>query len=210
MKSIQELIQQINKEESKERKREYDTFRQLDDNILELNDRIINLEKKNLKYFCRAYKEADHSAPTGISTVPLDKTEHPQFGNMHSNTIENTKIWIRRDGVYHISGGVVFAASAAGSVRGVLIRLTSSRGVFYIASLQMPPLAAPAQPSPEAGTSYYLYEGDYLELQVNQNTGVNLDVLALYARSPFLSVTERMEDLDPSQFGLLDPNANTR
>lgn len=212
MRSITQLIQEINKDDP-ERKREYDAFKQLDDNIIELNNSILALEKKNMRYYCRAYRAASFTIPNlAVTAIPLDRTEYPQFGNMHSDTVENTKIWIRRSGVYHISGGLTWSSSSAGTYRYLHIRLVSSKtGTVHLCSNGAPPMAVGAPNALNVACSYYLYEGDYIELTANQDSGAGgASVLILYPESPFLAVAERMEDLDPSQYGLLDPSANMR
>jgi hypothetical protein len=205
MKSIKTLVQEVN---VTQRRKEYDAYNILDDNIFELLNRIEKLEAKNLKYHCRVHSDANQAIPTGPgAALTFNVTEYPQFGNMHDNTIDNTKIFIKRNGVYHVSAEIQWEASAAGTLRQVQIRITRNAGTFIACSQRIP--NANIITSINCATSLFLYRDDYVEVLGTQDSGGPLNSTANYPR-PFLEVTERMEDLYPSEYGLLDPNKNMR
>ena len=187
----------------------YQAFVVADDNIRELLARITKLEERNLRYFCRAKHSTTQVIPNNATTtVNLNTTDYPQFGNMHDNTANNDKIYIRRDGVYYITANVVFDVNATG-IRQANIALTRNGATTAIAvdrDAAFATLGGILNPA----TMYYCREGDYIQLQVFQNSGGNLDLLQVSDYSPTLLVSERREDLYPFQYGLLNPELNTR
>lgn len=193
-----------------DRKVIYTSLAQCDLNFKEFGARLDKLEAKNLKYHCRAYSNvAVNIVGTGASVqIPLNQTEYPQFGNMHDDTNNNNTIFIRRNGVYTCSCGVQWQPNSAGG-RILVIDLIRGGATRSIAVTSISNMLAGQGQWQNVSTTYYLYEGDQVRLRVNNTSGVALDVLGTYPFSPYLSVTERMEDLDPSEYGLLDPNANT-
>ncbi len=210
MRSITQLIQQINKDDS-ERRREYDAFKQLDDNIIELQNRIANIEKKNMRYFCRVFRTTNQSINTGVLTaIVFDATEYPQFGNMHDNVITNNRMAVHRNGVYHLYAGAHFANSAAGTIRTLSILLTRNGVAVSIAETSFGPTGGANPVHLAISTGHYLYRGDFLQLAVVHDAGVALDIISDPPHSPYLAAVERLEDLNPSEYGLLDPNANMR
>lgn len=190
--------------------KEFEIFKILDNNINELLARVVKLEARNMRYYCRAYRATDQSIPDNTNTfINFTNTDYPQFGNMHDNTNNNDGIYIRRTGVYYLGGAVVFASSAGGGSRLLAIDIIRGGTTFS-------PVAPTIQVTP-AGTqrlncftAYYLYVDDIVKLRVLQTSGGPLDVLFSGTDTPHLVVSERMEDLSPDQYGLLNPEANMR
>lgn len=209
MKSIKSLIQELN---ILRNTWEFKSLSLVDEHIAALEDRVNNIEKRNMRYFCRAYSSAVQAIPNGVLTaINFEKTEHPQFGNMHDNTVQPSRIYIRRNGVYYISTGTHLSLSAAGTYREISISLIRGGVVSTLAGQSSPPLgAAGAFLHLHTSTIYYLYIGDIISTTVIHNVAAGLDTVPEYPHSPYLAVSERMEDLDPSQYGLLNPEANTR
>ncbi len=208
--SIKHLIQHLNVKDV-EKKREYDAFSITDNNVLALQNRILALEKKNMRYFCRAYRSTDQSIPINTPTnISFDKTEYPQWGSMHDNTILPSRIYIRRSGLYQIHAGVQFGPSSGGTTREVYIALNRGGVISILAEHTNGPAPGANSIHLPVSTVYYLYEDDFILLTVLHDVNPSLNIEGDYPHSPYLAVIERPEDLDPSQFGSLDPNANMR
>jgi len=205
MKSIRDLVIEI----KTERPKEFNAFNIIDDNIKDLLSRVEALEKRNLQYYSYAYSNNNQSLTTGVVTpINLELTQFPQLGNMHDNVNDNDKIFIRRNGIYVVSGISRIAANATGQ-RQIIIQLIRSGATFRVANSQILPNAAYDSTLSACGIQY-LYVGDYLQLCLYQDSGGPLNSLAVPANiMPRLVVMERKEDLDPSQYGLLNPDSNT-
>lgn len=210
MKSIKALIQELNVLRNTN---EYKSLSLIDEHIKGLEDRVGNIEKRNMRYFVRAYNTAIQTIPGGgvVTALTFNSTEHPQFGNMHSNTITPAQFFIRRDGVYYMSGGVHMAVSNAGTYREIHVGLVRNGVTVTLAGQTSPPLgAAGAFLHLHISSIHYLYRDDVVFLAMSHNVAAGLDTVPEYPHSPYFAVSERMEDLDPSQYGLLNPEANTR
>lgn len=209
MKSIKSLIQELNLLRNTY---EFKSLSIIDEHITALENRISNIEKRNMRYFVRVYSEIVQTIPTGVLTALLfERTEYPQFGNMHSNTIVPSRIHIRRNGVYYISGCAHMAVSNAGTYREISINLIRNGIIYTLCGQTSPPLgAAGAFLHLSTSTMYYLYDGDDIFLAIQHNVAAGLDTFPEYPHSPTLAVSERMEDLYPFEYGLLNPEANTR
>jgi hypothetical protein len=210
MQSIKSLIQELN---TKEQSKLFNAFKILDDNNQELLNRIKAIEKRNLKYYCRVGRGSNQDIPDNAYTaINFDITDYPQFGNMHDNVRDNEKIFVRRTGVYHLSAGVSLESDTAGTERRLAIAVNGVRICetnYIVHALNIGPRLS-------VSTNAYLYENDNVTALLYQNSGgilVNVFVAGLVGRisfMPHLVVTERREDLDPSQYGLLNPEANMR
>lgn len=208
MKSIKGLIQGLKIEE---RADEFNAFKIMDDNFQTVQERLDALEKRNLKYFCAVHRTTVQVIPQNVKTnIEFDFTEHPQFGNMHDNANTNERVYIRRNGVYHISGGLQFEGSSAGTIRELAIVLVRGLNTYELTDETHGPLTGNAPLHMSIATSFYLYTGDYITLAATHDVAGGLDVEVDYPHSPCLRVAERMEDLSPDEYGLLDPDANMR
>lgn len=214
MRSIQQLIQYLLSKGDTDSKRLFDTLKQTDDNMLEVVNRVTNLEKKNMRYFSLSRLDVAQNVPsTATITVIWYGTNYPQFGNMHSDTVENTKIHIRRNGVYYIGLWVALDSTVPATVGFIQIAIviTRANGTPYRYWTNM---TYPQLPGPVGMHTYvqktlsaieYMNVDDYITVTIWNMTDENF---SLYDGQ--IAVSERMEDLDPSQYGLLDPSANMR
>jgi hypothetical protein len=211
MQSIKALITKFNRLDSSEL---FNALKILDSNNQELKNRISQLEKQSLQYHCRIGHLTNQNVPTSTYTpLQFTFTDFPQFGNMHSNTFDQSAITIRRSGVYTVSALAMFEASSGGSERRAAILVNGLRVNEVNAA---PNAAILARLS--LSLTLYLYQRDRVQLACWQDTGGNLAVFGTAVPysdrqicfTPFLSVTERREDLDISQYGLLNPEENTR
>jgi hypothetical protein len=202
MKSAKSLIQELN---TKDQGKIFNALVIIDNNTQELLNRIKALEIRNMMYYVVVTHSVNQNIATGAALV-FNTTIYPQFGNMHDNTNNNDKVFIRRDGVYHINAGAVLGANAGGTFRTLAIALTRNGATINIAGSET--LVANINLGLNAGISYYCYVGDYIQVSLIHDIPGNLVVLT--NAMTFLSVTERMEDLYPIDYGNFDPEINTR
>lgn len=216
MRSILNLIGHL---KTKDRAREYDAFSVLDENVKKLENKIGNIEKKNMRYFCRAELVSLVDILPAGTIIPWDATIYPQFGNMHDNAINNSRIYIRRDGVYYITCTVAIRWTGdpnPGFFHDLYIAVFRNGANIYIdwARIVVTPVEG-FHVLLDLATQYYCYINDYIEVSIYNNSGA----LGVWEITPFsthgahvpsLCVSERLEDLDPSEYGLMDPNANMR
>jgi len=206
MQPIKSLIQELN---TKDQEKIFNAFKIMDSNIQELLNRIKGLELRNLKFYCRAGRLVDQTIVNGGAYVLLTTTDHPQFGNMHDNTNDSDKIFIRRSGVYDVAGCIQFPATAGGTFRSVRIDVTRNGAIASITSHRDHPIAPVIQVL-NCSTTRYLYVGDVLQLFCGHDVPAGLDITGNFPQAPTLTATERAEDLYPEDYGLLNPEANTR
>lgn len=207
MKSIKSLIQELNLLRGTW---EFKAMSLVDEHITELESRVRNLEARNMKYFCKAIRTTVQTIPIGVLTnINFDSTVYPEFGNMYNN-VNPARIWIRRSGVYCMFACVQFEASNVGTYREIEIDRVRNGVIGSIVGHSSGPAGGTAALHLSVAAVDYLYEGDYLTLAVLHNANPDLDIEAHGEHSPVLAVSERMEDLDPTQYGLLNPERNMR
>ena len=96
MRSIKGFVEQVRKD----RPLEFDAYNILEKNNQELQKRINALEKKNLKYYVRAWRSSNQSINNNTATyIDFNATLYPQYGDMHDNVNDDDKVFIRRNGV---------------------------------------------------------------------------------------------------------------
>lgn len=202
MKNVRSIIQAI-KDEYPDI---FNAFVILDQNTNELLGRIQNIEKRNLQYYCLAYRDGALTVANNTVT-PVNLIEfYPQFGNMHDDTTNPAQFIIRRNGVYDVTGTCSFAAGGVATNRAVIV--SHIRGGVEINRISTR-INQNTQIKLSASGSLFCYVGDVLEFQVLQVSGGNLALIVGNVWDNFMAVAERREDLDPSQYGLLNPEANT-
>lgn len=200
VRSIKQLIQEIRGSKP----REFDAYSILDSNVLELEERIRKLEALNLYYYTTAYRTTDQSIPNNTTTnINFDATDFPQIGNMHDNTANNDKIYCRRDGVYIIAGGIHWEADVNG-YRLCVIDHYGPAG-FKGSMNVLGNTGNSPQDWQVVNAIRYMSVDDYVVLRAQQTSGGALNVLT----SPHLSMVEIRQDLDPSEYGLLNPTELT-
>lgn len=125
---------------------------------------------------CRVYNNANISITANTNTVLTFNTERYDTDGMHSTSAATSRITCVTAGKYMI-GGHINWASAGTDRRFVQILLNGS------ASLGAQELTGGAT-SMSVTTCWGLVAGDYIELQVYQNSGGPLNVNAASAYSP--------------------------
>ncbi len=208
MKRILSLVEHLNS--FKDRQKEFNAFKGLDDNCEELLNRIKAIELRNMKYFCTVQSnQIQLIIPAGL-VVTFNITVYPQFGNMHNNTgVDNANVYIRRNGVYHLAAGVQIEGGAGPTFREARILVTRDGVINTVVLTRLPNVAI--NMAWTLSRSMYLYTGDIVQLYLGHDGVASFDLMAdTDLGTPFLSVSERMEDLDPNQYGLLNPEENMR
>lgn len=120
---------------------------------------------------CRVRHNANQTLTTGVDLTILFNTEElDTTGNMHSTSVDTSKIVVPTAGLYHITGTVEIGSSAAGSKRYVYIQVN---GTTVIAITSMP-FSAGAVSWGNVSTTKKLAAGDYLQLKAHQDSGGNL------------------------------------
>lgn len=205
MKSIIQLLQILSRKDDLESRQLFSALLELDENVSKLDERVNLIEKRNLQYFATVQNSANQTLVNNAE-VAFNLTVYPQYGNMHDNTRDNGAIFIRREGVYHICGGIAVTASASGTYRGIVLRVIRDGSAINIASSLVPNTNVGIALS--ATRSYYCYMHDYIDMIVQHDVGGGVEILT--GARTYLSVAERMEELHPNDYGSLDPNSNMR
>jgi len=127
----------------------------------------------------RVRNSANLTIGTGAWTSLTFDSERWDTDGIHSTVSNTGRLTCVTEGTYSIIGNVRFASNATG-YRAVRIYLN---GATVIAEVFLP--AVSGQPTVMAvGTQYELDAGDYVELQVLQNSGGDLNVEVAAAYSP--------------------------
>ena len=147
-----------------------------------LTDRIVNLEvhEQPAVYAARVYKAAAQTIADSTTTAIIFDTERYDYGAIHDNVTNNTRLTAPADGIYAIVGNVVWAANDTGERR-LMIRLGGAT-----------PIAATRVNTPHAtraewmvvSTQYELDKDQYVELTVYQTSTGDLDINTLANYSP--------------------------
>ena len=116
-----------------------------------------------------------------VTSLAFD-TETYDNGSMHSTVTNNSRLTAATTGYYIITGGVSWTANAVG-IRQLTVFLN---GTTTIQSTYVTATAALGVDQ-NISTLYKLTAGDYVELQVYQNSGGNLDVSRSSDYSPIFS-----------------------
>lgn len=130
---------------------------------------------------CRLTNSATISAPNGASTLTFD-TETHDTGGMHSTSSNTSRITIPTggSGMYLIGAGVEFAANATGT-RDLNLRIN---GTTVIATSRATAASGTSATRLMTNTIYPLNAGDYIEAQINQSSGGNLNINATSEFTP--------------------------
>jgi len=160
----------------------------------------INLLKSNRyamsrRCLCQATHNANQATANATWVVmALNTTTYDYVAAgetaMHSNAVNNSRIYARIAGVYGITAQLTFASNATGlRLIGIAVNLAGVPGAFTaIVNAQQ----FPAHPSSDSGVNIaatcYLNVGDYIEMFARQTSGGALNVLT-NNYSPVLSLS---------------------
>ena len=124
---------------------------------------------------CRAYlASTSQTIPTGTWTVVNLDGESFDTQNMHDNVTNNSRITIPTggDGKYLIHAHAYFTGSTGGGNRGIRIR---KNGTTYLAVTYMGSVGT-EMATPSVQTIANLSAGDYVEMEVYQTSGSDLNI----------------------------------
>lgn len=133
----------------------------------------------------RAYGTAATSATNGAWTAAALAAENFDTDSYHDNTTNNSRITIPSDGTYLFVGQINFAASAAGTIRGVALR---ANGSAYRAAYYQPPMGATYENALQISLIYQFVAGDYIQIVGFQDTGAALNITNTSTQTPALAV----------------------
>jgi hypothetical protein len=119
---------------------------------------------------CFAYHNVAVTVTTGVvGTMPLNSERYDYSTAMHDTATNNSRITIPLAGVYHIGAFGDWGASAVGQ-RQVRILLNGTT-ILAISGV----IASAAVTVHSAALDYAFVAGDYIELNVFQDSGGNLN-----------------------------------
>jgi hypothetical protein len=129
------------------------------------------------------YNSANVTLTTGVGgRIPFD-SEYNDAGGCHNNSVNNTRLTAPEDGTYLLNANVEFAANATGF-----------RSIYFVLN-NTDYLTAQDTNARASGATHIalsmvidLVASDYVELEVYQNSGGNLDVAATAKASPLFSM----------------------
>jgi hypothetical protein len=129
----------------------------------------------------RVFNSTDLAIPNTTHTILAFDSERYDTDTIHSTSSNTSRLTCVTPGVYAISAHVSFAPSAAGTLRAVHIRLN---GATFIAVNYDPPVGGGFSTNVSVSTQYRLAAGDYVEVDVYQDSGGSLNVQAAGNYSP--------------------------
>lgn len=135
----------------------------------------------------RATKSSPQAITTATwTTVTFDGEDH-DYGSLHDNVTNNSRLTAATTGVYHVEASVGWEVNLTGDR---LARLVKNGAVYISTTGDTTTSSVGTGPVSNISTSVYLNAGDYIELQVYQNSGGNLNVEGLsWQNDPYLAMT---------------------
>jgi len=130
----------------------------------------------------RVYNSADISIPDGATTTLNFNMERWDDEGIHDPAVDTSRLTAQTEGKYYIFAHITWGSSGVGGGRTLGIILTDIDGTTVIAEEGH---VAGSTSSMSVSTHYELNVGDYVEVQVRQDSGAPiLDVLNVEASSP--------------------------
>jgi hypothetical protein len=128
----------------------------------------------------RVYSNTNQPVNSAASTQVYFDLERFDTDNIHDVAANSTRLTCRTAGRYLIGGGVRFAGNVSG-IRSVVIRINGATTIVEKQSGAAPGGAALAV---DISSLWEMAVGDYAELIVYQDSGAQINVLAIAAESP--------------------------
>lgn len=119
---------------------------------------------------------------SSVTTILFYDRERYDTDSMHSEVTNTSRIVINTPGVYLISGWVIWSGNPDGERR-TNVKLNSTNNIAQDerVALQDDPLTHPFQ-------AYWKFSSeDYIEVEVHQNSGVDLEITRLSVSATYLS-----------------------
>lgn len=132
-----------------------------------------NLNNLIVPAACRAYNNANIAVPNNTFTALTFNSERFDTDGMHSTSVNTGRITVTTPGVYTVAAHVNFASNSTG-LRTARIRLNGAT----VLAVHDSPANSTGSASLTVATIYELALNDYLTVEVFQNSGASLDVVA--------------------------------
>lgn len=135
----------------------------------------------DLNYFndpprVKVYRNADYGINDATSTMVAWNAEEWDTDTMHSTSVNTTRLTATTAGRYHVQGRIVFAGNATATVgRRVKLWLNGNAGTLCDADIDPAPSGAYSRTF--VSTTVQMAAGDYVELEVYQDSGGSLNVI---------------------------------
>ena len=132
----------------------------------------------------RVFNSADITVPNmspGEWTSLTFNSERWDTANLHETTTNSGRLKASVVGKYYIFANITWESPIASGLWGLRLQLN---GKTVIAEQSLPNTAAPFRISMSVGTLYALAAGDYVDVQVFQNSGNPLLIRSIPATSP--------------------------
>jgi hypothetical protein len=133
---------------------------------------------------CRVTKSAIQTVPTGGTPLISFDQEDFDTDGIHDNVTNNTRMTCKTPGLYSIEGSINWASNTSTLARTVWICKNGTR-VAEVAG----GVAGQFETVQQIKATLLLAAGDYIELQVYQNSGSSIDIQATTNGAPHLSMT---------------------
>jgi hypothetical protein len=138
----------------------------------------------------RVFNSADITVPNmnpGEWTSLTFNSERWDTANLHETTTNSGRLKASVAGKYYIFANITWESPIASGLWGLRLQLN---GKTVIAEQSLPNTAAPFRISMSVGTLYALAAGDYVEVQVFQNSGNPLLIRSIAATSPEFGIAK--------------------
>lgn len=132
---------------------------------------------------CAVYRSVVQTIPSGPTQLIGFNLEHWDTDSMHDNATNNTRVTFNTAGVYVLSASVKWEGNASNDRR---IELRVNATDLIVSDEQN--MGQADDFNQAVATIWKFAAGDYVELQVKQNSGVDLDILTEGDVSPQLRV----------------------
>lgn len=112
-------------------------------------------------------------ATAALTAVPFDAEAYDDATPMHDNATNNTRLTAATAGIYLVTGSLVYAAAAGGTIREAIIR---KGGATVYGGQQAPPGGGAIRSDVTVAAQVDLAAAEYVELLAYQDSGAGLNV----------------------------------
>jgi hypothetical protein len=121
----------------------------------------------------RVYHNAAQSIANATNTILAFNSERWDVGSCHDTVTNNSRLTAPAAGLYVMGANIAWDFSAAGTMRALHLKLNATT---YIATDYAGPISATFGNNQNIACLYFLAKGDYVEVDVYQNSGGALNV----------------------------------
>ena len=140
---------------------------------------VLTATISNVVPAARVSHDADQTISNNTQTTLAFNTEKYDYDAIHDNTTNNSRLTCKTAGLYTITASIQFASNSSGS-RAILILLNGTTIIGGDQRDASPDIATTCNVS----VDYPLAVNNYVEVQVYQNRGGNLNVVSSGERTP--------------------------